>query len=358
MKKMYAKIIGTGGYIPELKITTEHFKENLFLDQKGNAFDKSNQELLTKFEEITGITERRYAPEGINTSDMGSFAAEKAVKKAGIDPETLDQIIVAHNFGNVAVEHNYYDLLPNMAARVKHHLGIKNSDCIAFDILYGCPGWLQGMIQADLLIRSGVAKRILVVGADTIARVTDPHDRDRMLFSDGAGAAVLEAVESETPIGIIAHKAISDCLDEVSYLATGPTFNQKEEFRGLYLKMNGRQVFRYGLEKLPKLAADTLNLAGVSIEEVRMLLFHQANRKMIEQIAKKLYGKQSQSSYPDDFLPINVDFMGNNSVATIPILLDNILSGEFPGHEINEGDTVVFSSVGAGMHANCMVYKF
>ncbi len=330
----------------------------MFLDQKGNAFDKSNQELLTKFEEITGITERRYAPEGINTSDMGSFAAEKAVKKAGIDPETLDQIIVAHNFGNVAVEHNYYDLLPNMAARVKHHLGIKNSDCIAFDILYGCPGWLQGMIQADLLIRSGVAKRILVVGTDTIARVTDPHDRDRMLFSDGAGAAVLEAVESETPIGIIAHKAISDCLDEVSYLATGPTFNQKEEFRGLYLKMNGRQVFRYGLEKLPKLAADTLNLAGVSIEEVRMLLFHQANRKMIEQIAKKLYGKQSQSSYPDDFLPINVDFMGNNSVATIPILLDNILSGEFPGHEINEGDTVVFSSVGGGMPANCFVYKF
>jgi 3-oxoacyl-[acyl-carrier-protein] synthase-3 len=358
MAKIYSSIIGTGSYIPELKITTEDFREHLFLDQKGQAFNKSNQELLAKFEEITGITERRYAPKGINTSDMGFFAAEKAIEDAGIDPETLDQIIVAHNFGNVEVEHNYYDLLPNLAARVKNRLGIKNSNCIAYDILYGCPGWLQGMIQADLFIKSGAAKRILIIGTDTVARVTDKYDRDQMLFSDGAGATVVEGVESGEPTGVLAHKAISDCGEEVNYLCMGPTFNQEQEFEGLYIKMNGRNVFRYGLDKIPGLAADCLKLANMQLEDIRMLLFHQANRKMIEQMAKRIYGQKGHKSFPEESLPINVDYMGNNSVATIPILMDNIRRGEFPGHEINSGDNVVFASVGAGMHANCMVYKF
>lgn len=354
----YSKIIGTGSYIPGLTIRGEHFKKSEFYDPTGIPSSKTSEEIVTKFEEVAGILERRYAEEDKNTSEMGAIASQRAIEKAGIDPETLDYIIIAHNWGDVAKEHNFYDLVPNIAARVKHKLNIKNSDCVAYDVLFGCPGWLQSLIQADYYIRCGDARRVLVIGSDTVSRVTDPHDRDSMLFSDGAGAIIVEAVESDTPTGILKHQAVSDCLDELSFLSMNYSFHPEKQEEGLYLKMQGRQVFRYALEKIPPLVNSCLSKAGVGLGQVKKMLIHQANKKMIEMIARKLFNSNGVDTFPQSMLPINVNHMGNNSVATIPILLDTILDSNFPDHEIVEGDVVVFASVGAGMHANCVVYQF
>ncbi len=353
-----AKIIGTGAFIPEWTITSEDFLQTDFLNNAGEAMTKPNEEILAKFEAITGITERRYAEKEKNTSDMAFLAAQKAVEEAQIDPNTLDYVIFSHNFGNVDRDKNHYDLLPNLGARLKHDLNIKNSNCVAYDILFGCPGWVQAAIQANCFIKIGEAKRVLVVGADTVSRVVDPHDRDSMLFSDGAGAVILEAVSSDQPVGILQHKAISDCLEEADYLKMGYSFNPDKKEEGYYVKMQGRHVFRYGLEKVPQIVAECIKDANLQLKDIKMMLFHQANRKMIEQMAKKLYGAEGIDHIPEDALPINVDSMGNNSVATIPILLDSIRKNQFEGYQIREGDHVVFASVGSGMHANCMIYRF
>ena len=112
-------------------------------------------------------------------------------------PRQLDYILVAHNFGDVTEDNRRSDFVPTLAARVKHKLGIENPTTIAYDLPFGCPGWLQGVIQADYYLRSGDAKRVLVIGAETLSRVCDPHDRDSMIYADGAGAILLEARESD-----------------------------------------------------------------------------------------------------------------------------------------------------------------
>jgi 3-oxoacyl-[acyl-carrier-protein] synthase-3 len=124
----------------------------------------------------------------------------------------LDYIIVAHNFGDLAADNRRSDLVPTLAARVKHRLGIRNPSAIAYDLPFGCAGWLQAVIQADYFIKSGdakralvIAKRALVIGAETLSRISDPHDRDSMIYADGAGACVLEGVASGSPLGIMAH---------------------------------------------------------------------------------------------------------------------------------------------------------
>lgn len=352
------KIIATGSYVPQLAITGEYFKKHEFYESSGQPSSKSTEEIVQKFEQVAGIVERRYAQEDVNTSEMAFRAASRALDKSGIDPETLDYIIIAHNWGDVSVQHNFYDTVPNVAARVKHKLGIRRSGCVAYDLLFGCPGWLQGLIQADYYLRSGDARRVLVIGSDTVSRVSDPHDRDSMLFSDGAGAVIVEGVESDVPTGILKHGSVSDCLEELSFLTMNYSFNPEKRKDGLYLKMKGPNVLRYALEKIPPLVSDCLAASGVQLGEVKKMLIHQANKKMIEQIARKLFNNSGQDTFPQSMLPINVNTMGNNSVATIPILLDSILNGEFPGHAIAGGDVVVFASVGAGMHANCVVYKF
>ncbi len=353
-----AKITGTGSYIPEITVKSDHFLKNEFFEPSGDRTPKEAQEVVAKFEEVAGIIERRYAGEEMTISEMGYIAASRAIEKADIDPETIDYIIFAHNWGNVSVAHNFYDIIPNLAARVKHELGIRTPRCVAYDILFGCPGWLQGVIQADCFIRAGNARRVLVIGSDAVSRTVDPHDRDSMLFGDGAGAIILEATEAGEDRGILHHAAVSDCGEELFYLTMNYSYNPAKKTEGLYLKMNGRNVFRYALAKIPPLVNESLNAAGVSLEEVKKMLIHQANKKMIEMIARKLFNSNGQDTFPQSMLPINVNYMGNNSVATIPILLDTIVEKKFPGHTISPGDVIVFASVGAGMHANCMIYRW
>ncbi|MFT3752721.1 MAG: hypothetical protein QM800_07535 [Paludibacter sp.] len=223
--KIYSVITGTGSYIPSRQIKNEDFITQEFYEPNGEKITKDGREITEKFREITTIAERRYVTDDLTTSDMAFFAAEEAIKSAGIDKEELDYIIVANNFGDTQHDNRASDHVPAMASKVKHKLQIKNPETIAYDIIFGCPGWLQAVIQANYYIKAGDAKKILVIGADLLSRISDPHDRDCMLYADGAGAVILEAKESSTPIGILAHKTRSDTFSHAGLLHMGPSYN-------------------------------------------------------------------------------------------------------------------------------------
>src|SRR4030043_217721 len=194
-------ITGTGSYIPTLNIDNEYFLSHEFYGADGGKNQKSNTDIIRKFNEITCINERRYVTDDMNTSDIAFISAEGALE--GVDRETLDYILVGNNFGDVQADNPQSDMVPSIASRVKHKLRIKNPYTVAYDVLFGCPGWLQGMILADYYIRPGDAKRVLVIGAETLSRISDPHDIDSMIYSDGAGAALVEATDESA--GILSH---------------------------------------------------------------------------------------------------------------------------------------------------------
>lgn len=221
---MNIKITGVGSYIPELVERNTDFHQHEFLNVDGSTIDHPNEIIVEKFKDITGIVERRYADAHLTSSDLAAFAAERAIANANIDPEELDYIIMAHNFGDVKSDTIQSDVLPCLASRVKHSLRIKNPKCVAYDILFGCPGWIEGVIQAQAFIKSGIAKKCLVIGSETLSRVVDKHDRDSMIYSDGAGATIIEASDDEG--GILAHETASFTYDEAYYLYFGNSNNQ------------------------------------------------------------------------------------------------------------------------------------
>lgn len=358
MSNIYSIITGSGSYIPTQIIKNESFIDNDFYEANGKKIDKSGQEIADKFEEITTIAERRYVTDDLVTSDISYFAAKEAIKSAEIDQEDLDYIIVAHNFGDVKKEGKYLDMVPTLAARVKHKLGIKNPYTVAYDIPFGCPGWIQGVIQADYFIKSGDAKKILVIGSDTLSRISDPHDRDTMLYSDGAGAVILEAKESETPIGILAHKTRSDTLVYSKMLFMGRSYNPNfGEKNNSFLKMNGRRLYQYALENVPQTVKDCLDSCSLDIRAINKVLIHQANGKMDDAIVNRLFKLYGIDDTPKDVTPMTVQWLGNSSVATVPTLYDLIMKGKMENHSINKGDNLVFTSVGAGMNINAFIYK-
>lgn len=239
--------------------------------------------------------ERRHVAEDQVASDLAIEAAEKALASAAIDPETLDYLIVAHNFGDVTAGSRQSDLVPTLAARVKARLHIANPFCVAYDLPFGCPGWLQAVIQADYFLRSGDAKRALVIGAETLSRVSDPCDRDSLIYADGAGAVVLEAQAHGEPVGILSHATRSDALGHAGLLRMGPSFDRAGGDRQLYIKMQGRKLYEYAIATVPGL---------------------------------------------------------------VRLSLDLILRGQLEGHTLASGNLVVFASVGAGMSINSVVYRW
>ncbi len=357
-RNIYSIITGTGKYIPSERIKNEDFLSNEFYDSSGKKLGKTNQDIIDKFLEITTIAERRYVTDDLVTSDIAFFAAKDAITSAKIDSEDLDYIIVAHNFGDVSSENRRLDTVPSLAARVKYKLEIKNPDTIAYDLPFGCPGWLQGLIQADYFIKSGDAKKILVIGAETLSRVYDPHDRDAMLYADGAGAVILEAVESDKPVGILAHKTRSDTLQYSKMLYMDKSFKSDDANNAdLYLKMNGRKLYQYALERVPQAMKDCLEKSNTNIGDIKKVLIHQANGKMDDAILKRLYDLYEIGNIPENIMPMTISWLGNTSVATIPTMLDLILKGQLKPHSIKKDDIIVFASVGAGMNINTIVYK-
>ncbi|WP_418513973.1 3-oxoacyl-ACP synthase III family protein [Corallibacter sp.] len=352
---MNIHITGTGSYIPDTIEKNENFNQHIFLNSDGSSIDSSNKVIVEKFQDITGIAERRYAEPHLVTSDLGAFAAERAIANANIDPEELDYIIVAHNFGDVKHNTIQSDILPCLAARIKHNLRIKNPKCVAYDILFGCPGWIEGVIQANAFIKSGIAKKCLVIGTETLSRVVDKHDRDSMIFSDGAGATVIEATDNEG--GILAHETVSHTLDEAYYLYFGNSNNQNLCRDTRYIKMHGRKIYEFALSHVPQAMKSCLDKSGYSINDVKKIFIHQANEKMDEAILKRFY-RLYRTSIPDNIMPMSIQKFGNSSVATVPTLYDLVLHNKIENQSLSKGDVIIFASVGAGMHINAMVYKY
>ncbi|RLD65766.1 MAG: ketoacyl-ACP synthase III [Bacteroidetes bacterium] len=356
-KSIYSIITGTGSYIPTKIVDNTDFLNTKFFDSKGEKLQKPNQEIIDKFEEITTIASRRYVTDDLVTSDISYFAALEAIKSANIDPEELDYIIVAHNFGDVDYNNRRTDMVPSIAARVKFKLGIESPYAVCFDTPFGCPGWVQGIIQADYYIKSGDAKKILVIGADILSRISDPHDIDSMIYADGAGAVILEAKESDTPIGILSHQTRSDTILHSKMLFMGKSYNPElAKTNRIYLKMNGRKLYQYALETVPISISKALKKANVELSEVKKLLIHQANGKMDDAMLHRLY-KIYDVPEPKDIMPMTVSWLGNSSVATVPTLIDLIMKDKLKPHQINSGDILIFTSVGAGMNINAVIYK-
>lgn len=352
---MAIKITGLGSFIPDVIQKNDQFQNHTFLNMDGSAITSENGIIIEKFKAITGIEERRYAPSEMNSSDLGSKAAERAIKDAGIDPETLDYIICAHNYGDVQKGSNFSDIVPSLASRIKHNLRIQNPKCVAYDILFGCPGWIEGVIQAQAFIKAGMAKKCLVIGTEMLSRVVDDHDRDSMIYSDGAGASVIEEDESDT--GILAFETATFTYDEAYFLFNGSSYNAEANQDTKYIKMYGRKIYNFALTQVPQAMKSCLEKSGCSIDEVKKIFIHQANEKMDEAIVSRFY-KLHDLEMPEHIMPMSINKLGNSSVATVPTVFDLVRQGALENHEINKGDVVIFASVGAGMNINAMIYRY
>lgn len=352
---MRAKITGVGSHIPDVVRKNEEFMHHEFLNNDGSSFGSDNATIIEKFVAITGIEERRYMSSELVTSDIATLSAQKAIKDARLDPETLDFIIVAHNYGDIQSDGGSSDMVPSLASRVKNKLGIKNPACVCYDVLFGCPGWILGVTQADSFIKSGLAKKVLVIGAEALSRVVDPHDRDSMIYSDGAGAAVLEASNDEH--GILGQATATYTEDETYFIFNETSYNKDLKEKTKYIKMYGRRIYNFALSKVPEGMKKAMEQAGVDIKDLKKIFIHQANEKMDEAIVERFY-KLYGMEVPEHIMPMIIHKLGNSSVATVPTVMDLVVHGKMKEHKVVKGDVVMFASVGAGMNINAIVYRY
>ena len=349
-------IIGSGSCIPENVIEGSHFKDSFFYDDNNQLIEKPIDEIINKFVDITEIQRRRYiSPEDFN-SDLGLRASEEAIKDAGIDKEDLDYIIYATNFGEVDAT-GVANFLPSLSAKLKSKLGIQKRTCINYDMIFGCPGWVEALILADVLIKAGRAKTILVVGGETLSRITDEFDRNKMIFTDGAGAVVVQATEDST-VGVLADNTLCDNGEELCYLENGPSLNPDSDQSKLYIRMRGRKIYEYALKNVPDAIKATIEKANLDISDISKILIHQANAKMDYAMIGRLFKLYGQKEYDHAISPMTIQEFGNSSVATVPTLFDLIRKGKMQGQQFTPGSHILFTSVGAGMNINCVIYKF
>lgn len=355
---MQTVITGSGSFVPLNIKKNTGFAEHTFYNESNELIQQHAADIITKFQQITGIEERRYADATMNASCMATLAAAEAIADAAADAETIDQIIVAHNFGDVSNNSLQYDTVPSLASRIKHSLGIKNSSCVAYDILFGCPGWLQGLIQADAYVKAGIAKKCLVIGTEILSRVSDPYDRDSMIYSDGAGAVVVEMRDGNiNDSGIIGSKSASFAREDLNYICMGKSNCYEDDRAASYLKMQGRKVYEFALKHVPLAIKSCLDSCNVSLTEVKKIFIHQANEKMDAAIVERLFKLCNVSNIPEHIMPMNIQKLGNSSVATIPTLFNMVTKGQLKNHAVHKNDIIVFASVGAGMNINAVCYR-
>ncbi len=314
-----AGIIGMGSYVPERVLT------NRELEAMVNTTDQW-------IVERSGIRERRIAAPGQATSDLALEAARKALEDAGIGPEEVDLIIVATNTPD--------SLLPAVACIVQDNLGTPRAG--AFDLLAGCTGFIYSLSVAAQFVRVGMYRHVLVVGAETLSRILDWEDRNTcVLFGDGAGAAVVGPVPEG--YGLIHTKLGSDGSGgPLLYIPAGgsriPPSRETVEGRLHFVRMNGREVFRFAVRACGDGSLEALEEAGLSVDDVDFLVPHQANIRIIEAAARRL-------NLSMDRVLVNVDRYGNTSTASIPMALEEAVNQE----RIRDGDNIVMAGFGAGL---------
>ncbi len=351
---MNIKIVSSGCYIPTKVIGNHNFGLFDFRDENGQPLKDNNERIAKKLQQITGIEERRYVEDNLTNTDIATIAAQRAIANSNIDAETLDYIIFAHNFGDMKHGTIQSDIVPSLASRVKHNLKIANPSCVAFDVLFGCPGWLQGVIQAYAFMKAGMATHCLVIGAETLSRVIDLHDRDSMIYADGAGATLLELTNDEG--GILSVESASHTLEEAFYIHFGKSYNPELDKDTKYIKMYGRKIYEFALINVPKAMKSCVDKSGIDITKIKKVMIHQANEKMDEAIVKRFYELYGMEM-PEDIMPMNIQKLGNSSVATLPTLYDMIIRKELEKHSFEKGDVILFASVGAGMNINAFTYQ-
>jgi 3-oxoacyl-[acyl-carrier-protein] synthase-3 len=205
-----------------------------------------------------------------------------------------------------------------------------------------------------------MAKKCLVVGTETLSRVVDLHDRDSMIYADGAGACVLELKEGKKKEGILSSVAASYSKDEAYYLYLGRSYNEETDPKIRYLKMYGKKIYEFALTFVPQAMKTCLDKAGADIHEVKKIFIHQANEKMDFEIIKRFYRMFKIKEVPAEITPMSIHKLGNSSVATIPTLYDQVRKGqgEERNHRLQKGDLLLFASVGAGMNINAIAYRY
>lgn len=309
---MYSRIIGTGGYLPE-KILTNH--------DLAQMVDTSDEWVFSR----TGIRERHIVAENQTTSDLAFQAARRAIEMAGVDPQSIDLIIVATTTPDF--------VFPSTACILQEKLGIKSGGP-AFDIQAVCSGFVYALATADQFIRGGQSKCALVVGAETFSRIMDWTDRNTcVLFGDGAGAVVLKA--SEEP-GIISTHLHAD--GSYSHLLAVPACLSGGKAKGNpFVEMDGTGVFKFAVGVLDSIVEETLAANGMHKSDITWLVPHQANIRIIRATAKKL-------GMSMDNVVVTVDKHGNTSAASIPLALDVAVRDG----RIKPGDTLLMEGVGGG----------
>ena len=318
------KIISTGSYLPQ-KVYDNKYMESIV--------ETSNEWIV----ERTGIKERHIADDSQFTSDLAFYACMDAIKKINIDKNTIDTII----FATTTPDRTF----PSCATILQKKLNITN-DCRAFDIQAVCCGFIYAIDLADSLIKSGKAKTILVVGAETLSRLVNWKDRNTcVLFGDGAGCVILQATENNN-IGIISSTIHADGNNnsfDILKTSGGVSFNQLSGF----IEMEGREVFKVAVNKMSNCVIESLNKVGLKTSDIDLLIPHQANQRIISGVGKKL-------NIPDDKVITTVAMHGNTSSASVPLALNYAVEN----NKIKNNDIVVLEALGAGLTWGSVVIKW
>jgi len=323
VSKPKAGIFGVGSALPEKIVSNADLSKMV----------ETSDEWIT---ERTGIKERRVTDYETSTSDLALKAAQSALKDAGIAPEELDLILV----GTCTPD----TLFPSTACILQDKLGAKNAK--AFDVSAACSGFNFALVTASSFIESEMFKTILVVGADTLTKYLDWSDRGTcVLFGDGAGAAVIKAVEDGS--GIISNYLITEGAGGKFLVMPGGGSRDPEARNGRFIKMEGKDVFKFAVRALEKSIIESLKNANLQIKDVDLLIPHQANIRIIDHAIKKL-GLSKDKVY------VNLHKYGNTSAASIPIALDEAVKDG----KLNKGNIVVLSGFGAGLTCGANVVKW
>lgn len=328
MENLKARILGTGRSLPEKVLTNADLEK---------IVDTSDEWITTR----TGIKERRIAGKDEALSDFAIVAGKNALDMAGVKAEELDLVLLATV--------TYDQPIPATACTVQHKLGAINA--AAFDFQAGCTGFIYGLSIADQYIKSGAAKKILLIGGEVLSKVIDYQDRTTcVLFGDGCGAVVLSAEKGEKGLlssSIHSDGSMADFIEMPGGGSRIPASVESVQKRLHFVKMKGNETFKVAVRRIEGACREALEKAGVPAEKVRWFIPHQANLRIISAVAERL-------GWPPETFVINIERVGNTSAGSIPIALDEAVRE----NKIKDNDILVFSAFGAGLTWGAAVIRW